>query len=41
MGQEKEVVVGKSGQLCIQFHQHFTSSFGADILLPKNLKAKK
>jgi hypothetical protein len=27
-------------QTCRQFHQHFTSSFRADILLTKNYKAK-
>jgi len=25
---------------CSQFHQHFMSSFGTDILVPKNHKAK-
>jgi len=25
---------------CCQYHQHFMSSFGADILLPKNYRAK-
>jgi hypothetical protein len=30
------VVADILNQLCLKFHQHFTSSFCADILLPKN-----
>jgi hypothetical protein len=32
--------VSKSSSSCCQFHQHFTSSFYANIIVPKNDTAK-